>query len=170
MTGGNSDDYGLVGVFLALLTLSDHAVMDVIAVVMGETLAAGSAAVEAAGNEIGVDMADWWQADDALFELIRDRELLGRIVAEVAGEPVARANAQEKTKTLKRIVRDHLDGKDGRAKVERWVPRWMAFPPAAYTARGGVATVAAHAKVEAARQMRIDQPDPATLEAMPLAA
>ena len=25
--------------------------------------------------------------------------------------------------------------------VEQWVPRWMAFPPSAYTQRGGVATV-----------------------------
>ena len=151
VTGGNSDEYGLVGVFLALLTLSDHAVMRVIAVIMGETLAAGSAAVEAVGSEIGVDMARFWQADDAFFECLRDKEVLSRIVADVAGEPVAAANTKEKGTTLKRIVRDHLAGENGRAKVEGWVPRWMAFPPSAYTARGGVGTVAAHAKVEAAR-------------------
>src|SRR3546814_5226418 len=102
-------------------------------------------------------MADWWQADAAFFELIRDREVLSRIVAEVAGETVATANAGEKTKTLKRIVRDHLDGADGRTRVERWVPKWLSFPASAYTARGGVGTVAAHAKVEAART---PEPDP----------
>jgi ParB family chromosome partitioning protein len=159
VTGGNGDDYGLVGVFLQLLTLSDHVVMRVIAVVMGETLASGSAAVEAVGAQIGVDMARYWRADDAFFELIRDKEVLTALVAEVAGERIAAANAKEKGKTLKRIIRDHLDGANGRAKVGGWVPKWMAFPPAAYTARGGVGTVAAHAKVAAART-RDDDPDP----------
>ncbi|WP_084690958.1 ParB/RepB/Spo0J family partition protein [Sphingomonas sp. SRS2] len=120
VTGGNGDDYGVAGVFLRLLALPDPVIMDVIAVVMGETLAAGSAAVEAVGGEIGVAMADWWQADEALFSLLRDREVLGRIVADVAGETIASANAKEKSKTLKRIVADHLDGADGRAKVEGW--------------------------------------------------
>ncbi len=153
VTGGNGDDYGVAGVFLRLVELPDPAVMRVIAVVIGETLAAGSAAVAAVGTEIGIDMADWWQADEALFGLIRDREVLGRMVAEVAGETVASANAGEKSKTLKRIIADHLAGADGRAQVERWVPRWMQFPPSAYTTRGGVGTVAAHAKVNSARDV-----------------
>ena len=157
VTGGNGDDYGVAGIFLRLIDLPDAIVMEIITVVMGETLASGSAAVAAVGTQIDVDMADWWQADAAFFELIRDREVLTRIVAEVAGETVATANRQEKTKTLKRIIRDHLDGADGRTKVERWVPKWLGFPASAYTARGGVATVAAHAKVEAAR---IREPDP----------
>lgn len=127
VTGGNGDDYGVAGVFLRLVELPDPVVMEVIAVVIGETLAAGSAAVAAVGTEIGIDMADWWQADEALFGLIRDREVLGRMVAEVAGETVASANAGEKSKTLKRIIADHLAGADGRAQVERWVPRWMQF-------------------------------------------
>jgi ParB family chromosome partitioning protein len=165
VTGGNGDDYGVVGVFQRLLGLPDMVVMDVIAIVMGETLASGSAAVEAVGMEVGVDMAACWQADDAFFELIRDREALTRIVAEVAGESVASANAGEKTKTLKRIARDHLDGTNGRERRENWVPRWMAFPPAAYTARAGVGTVAAHAKAQAAREVERrtpgdDEPDP----------
>ena len=159
VTGGNGDPYGLVGVFLRLIDLPDRAVMDVIGIVMGETLASGSAAIEAAGQEIGVDMARYWQADDAFFELVRDREVLTCMVAEVAGQAVASANAGEKTKTLKRIVRDHLDGTDGRCKVEHWVPRWMAFPPTAYTARGGVGTVDKAAMVAAARVP--DDPDPA---------
>ena len=171
VTGGNGDDYGVVGIFQRLLDLPDTVVMEVIAIVMGETLASGSAAVEAVGMEIGVDMARCWQADDAFFELIRDREVLTRIVAEVAGETVASANAGEKTKTLKRIVRDHLDGTNGRERRENWVPRWMAFPPAAYTARGGVGTVAAHAKAQAAREIerRVpgdDEPDPSAPSAV----
>ncbi|RZF60791.1 chromosome partitioning protein ParB [Sphingomonas populi] len=151
VTGGNGDDYGVVGIFLRLIDLPDAIVMEIITVVIGETLASGSAAVAAVGTQIGVDMADWWQADAVLFELIRDKAVLSQIVADVAGETVAAANAGEKTKTLKRIVRDHLDGADGRTKVARWVPKWLVFPASAYTTRGGVGTVAAHAKVEAAR-------------------
>ena len=151
VTGGNGDGFGLVSVFLHLLGLPDRAVMDVIAIVIGETMAAGSAAVEAVGQEIGVNMARYWQADDAFFSLIRDREVLNAIVAEVAGDTVARANANEKAKTLKTIVTNHLAGADGRAKVEHWVPKWMTFPPTAYTTRGGVGTVEKAASVAAAR-------------------
>jgi ParB family chromosome partitioning protein len=150
VTGGNGDDFGVAGIFLRLIELPDPVIMEIITVIMGETLASGSAAVAAVGTQIGIDMADWWQADDAFFELIRDREVLSRIVTEVAGETVAAANAGEKSKTCKRIIRDHLEGAEGRAKVERWVPRWLAFPASAYTTRGGVGTVAAHAKVDAA--------------------
>ena len=163
------DDHArLVPVFLRLLDLPDRAVMDVIVIIMGETLESGSAAIEAVGGEIGVDMARYWQADDAFFECLRDKEVLTRIVAEVAGEPVAEANASEKGATLKRIVRDHLDGANGREKRENWVPKWMAFPPSAYTARGGVGSVTAHAEVVAARAERDPEPSgPATVLALP---
>jgi ParB family chromosome partitioning protein len=153
VTGGASGEGGVVRLFHRLLDLPDALVLEVIAVVMGETLASVSAAVEAVGLHIGIDMADWWQADDALFDLIRDREVLVDMVAEVAGLTVAEANRTEKTKTLKAIVRDHLDGAGGRDQVARWLPRWMAFPPSAYTTRGGVGSVAAHARAQAAREI-----------------
>jgi ParB family chromosome partitioning protein len=148
VTGARSESEAdaLVTLFQRLLDLPDRAVMDVVTVVIGETLASGSPAVEAVGLQIGLDMTRYWQADDAFFELLRDKAVLNRIVAEVAGEAVATANAGEKGKTLKAIIRDHLDGSNGREKIDPWLPSWMAFPPAAYTARGGVGTVAAHAK------------------------
>lgn len=142
VTGGSAD---LAALFQRLIDLPDRAVMDVVAIVCGETLAAGSSAVEAAGRQIGVDMADWWQPDEAFFTTLRDREVLGGIVAEMAGEAVAAANRGEAGKTLKAIVIDHLAGTNGRTQVERWVPRWMTFPPAAYTDRGGVRSVEAAA-------------------------
>ena len=167
-SGGGTTDDGVTALFYRLLDLPDPIVMDIITIVMGETLASGSAVVEAVGLYLGVEMPSCWQADDAFFELIRDREVLIRIVAELAGETVAEANAGEKTKTLKRIVRDHLEGANGRAKVERWVPRWMAFPPSGYTDRGGIGSVAAHAKVAALRDQRQDEsPDPTGPAAAP---
>lgn len=173
VSGGNGDDYRLVGLFQRLLDLPDAAVTEVIAIVIGETLASGSAAIEVSATRIGVAMADHWQADDAFFGLLRDREVLTQMVAEVAGEEVAAANAKEKTKVLKGIIRDCLDGTNGRAKVDLWVPRWMAFPPSAYTTRGGVGTVAAHARAEAAREFEAqgdggDDPDaPGAIMAVP---
>ncbi len=167
VTGGNGDDYGIAGLFLRLLKLTDAAVVDLIPIVMGETLMAGTAAVEAVGTTLGINMAEWWEADTAFFDLIRDREVLTRMVAEVAGDIVAEANGAEKTKTLKTIIRAHLDGEDGRRKVERWVPRWMRFAPSAYTDRGGVGTVRAASKVEAARTMLEHRQPNAVILALP---
>lgn len=145
VTGGNADPYGLTGLFARLLALPDTAVSDVLAVVMAETLASGSAAVEAVGLHLGTDMAGCWQADEAFFELLRDKEVTNAVVAEIAGEAVAAANAKETAKAQKAIIRDCLAGANGRAQSLGWVPKWMRFPPAAYTARGGVGTVRAHA-------------------------
>lgn len=176
---GNGNDYGVAGLFLRLQALSDEAVLALVPIVMGETLMAGSAAVEVLGAALRTDMAQWWEADAAFFDLIRDREVLTQIVAEVAGETVAQANAAEKTASLKAIIRACLDGAEGRAKVDAWVPRWMRFAPDAYTTRGGVGTVRAHAKVEAARTALADGkveavilalPAPDAVEAQPLAA
>ena len=134
-------------IFARLLELPDPVVLEIVAIVMGETLEAGSEAVEMIGQHLALDMAPVWQADAAFWNLIRDKEVLGKIVAEVAGPEVAAANGREKAKVLKSIVTDHLDGTGGRAKVEGWVPKWMAFPPAPYTARGGVASVSANGRL-----------------------
>ncbi len=152
----------LLGMFLRLLTLDDSGVLRVLTIVMGETLAASSPAVDAVGLTLSVDMADWWEADEAFFELIRDREVLTAMLGDVGGKTVADANAREKTKTIKTVIADHLDGAHGRVKVERWVPRWMAFPPSAYTSRGGIGTVAANARVadaKAASEQNARAPD-----------
>ncbi len=133
--------------FARLLELPDPVVMEIIAIVMGETLQAGSEAVEMIGLHLGTDMRRHWQADAAFFDQLRDREVLLAITGEVAGAEVAAANAGEKTKALKAIIADCLSGENGRTKVEPWVPRWMAFPPTSYTARGGVGSVTAAARV-----------------------
>ena len=122
------------------MTLTDAQILDVIAVAMGESLEAGSMAVEAVGLHLGVDMAALWQPDAAFFELIRDKAIVNALLADIGGEAVASGNAGEKVKAQKQIVRDFLDGTNGRPQ-RAWLPRWMAFPPAAYTERGGFRTV-----------------------------
>ena len=158
---GGHDAPALVTLFHRMLDLPDAALMDAVAVVMGECLASGSAAVETVGLVLGIDMGQWWEGDDAFLELLRDRELLGALLADAAGKAVAAANATEKAKTQRRILGDHLRGENGRRVRPGWVPRWMAFPPSAYTARGGVGTVRAHeAACAAASAVQASEDDP----------
>lgn len=134
--------------FNRLLGLPDSVVMDILAIVMAETLASGTPLIETIGTHLGVNMADYWQADSIFFELLRDREVATAILAEVGGDTVAQANADQKLKVIKSVINDHLSGAGGRTKVARWLPRWMAFPPSAYTTRGGVATVDAASRAK----------------------
>ncbi|MBA2920650.1 chromosome partitioning protein ParB [Sphingomonas sp. MAH-20] len=155
VTGGYEGPAGVAGLFAKLLALPDEAMLDILAIVMGETLAAGSALIELLGRELGVSMAEVWQSDDALLDWLRDREVLDAVLGEVAGETVANANASATGKVKRRIIRDCLTGENGRAKVDGWVPKWMAFPPAAYTGRGGGGTVA-----RAAQLVELTAPEP----------
>ncbi len=141
ITGGYGGDCGVAGLFKKLGGIPDAMLLDLLAIVMAETLEVGTPLIELLGRGLAVDMADQWQADDALLDLIKDREVLDRITAEVAGDQVAEANSAATDKVKRRIIRDCLRGENGRTKVERWVPKWIAFPPAAYTTRGGVGTV-----------------------------
>src|SRR3546814_15091249 len=63
--------------------------MEIVAIVMGETLKAGSEAVEMIGLHLGTDMRRHWSADAAFFDQLRDREVLLAIVGEVAGADAA---------------------------------------------------------------------------------
>ena len=143
VTLGHEPRSGVSGLFQRLLELPDAVVMEVLGIVMAETLASGTGLIETIGLHLGVKMADYWVADDAFYSLIRDREVLTEVLREVGGDVVAQAHAAEKGKTIKGVINDFLTGGNGRAKRDHWVPRWMAFPPSAYTTRGGVATVAA---------------------------
>ena len=140
VVGRYGDGYATADLFARLLTLPDAQILDVIAVTMGESLEAGSMVVEAVGVHLGVDMAALWQPDAPFFELIRDKAIVNALLADIGGEAVASANAGEKVKAQKLLIGDFLDGSNGRPKTD-WLPRWIAFPPAAYTDRGGFRTV-----------------------------
>lgn len=132
---GRRFEGGAAAIFARLLPMSDAEVLDLAAVVMGESLAAGSAEVEAAGAWMRVDVGAFWRPDDVFFDLIRDREALNAMLREVGGRKVADGNVSEKGKTQKAILRDFVDGTNDRPRVEGWLPRWMGFPAAAYTRR-----------------------------------
>lgn len=135
VAGGNGKDEGIAEIFARLISLGDHDVLAILAVVMGETMQAGSAVVEAVGTYLKVDMASIWTADDALFDLVRDRQVANAMLREVAGKKVADGNVAEKVKTQKTIIRDCLSGSNDRKMVEGWTPKWLRFPAASYTAR-----------------------------------
>jgi ParB family chromosome partitioning protein len=144
---GNADDS--VAVFAQLLTLPDESVFALLAFVLAESLEAGSSLVEAMGVHLGVKAEGQWTPDQTFFDLIRDRIVANEMVADIAGKLVAEGNVAEKLKTQKIIIRDCLEGANGRKKAENWVPRYMEFPPRAYTDRGGVPAVSAWGRVEA---------------------
>ncbi|MGB3469279.1 MAG: ParB/RepB/Spo0J family partition protein [Erythrobacter sp.] len=139
------DRYGsdCVPILHRLMLLDDARVMQVLALVMAETLSPGSAVIEYLGERLAIDMADHWQADEGFFALLRDKEVLVALLGEVGSEAVASANATQTGPTLKGLIADHLIGANERPVTTRWVPRWMVFPPSAYTERGGVPMVAA---------------------------
>lgn len=115
-------------VFATLLALTDGEVSRIAAFLMARSLACGSDVVEDVGARLQVDARRHWQADETFFDLIRDRATVNALLTEVAGEAVAKANIAEKAKIQKQIIRDYLMGANGRAKVEGWLPGWMAFP------------------------------------------
>lgn len=170
ITLGHEPRTGVSGLFQRLLELPDAVVMEVLGVVMAETLASGTGLIETIGLHLGVKMADYWVVDDAFYGLIRDREVLTEVLREIGGDTAAQAHAAEKGKTIKSVINDYLTGGNDRAKVENWVPRWMAFPPSAYTQRGGVATVAAASRAAwlAEPEVPLD-PDPAAVAAVDVA-
>ena len=170
VTLGHEPRNGVSGLFLRLLELPDAVVIEVLGIVMAETLASGTGLIETIGLHLDVKMADYWVADDAFFALVRDREVMTEVLREVGGDTVAQAHAAEKGKTIKGVIGDYLTGGNGRAKVERWVPRWMAFPPSAYTQRGGVATVAAANRAAWLAEPEVPrEPDPAAVGAAEVA-
>jgi ParB family chromosome partitioning protein len=124
-------------------------VLDILAVVMGETLDVGTTLIEALGVHLDINMADHWQADAALLDGIRDKAVLNAILFDVAGDTVAQANCEATGKVQRGIIADCFAAANGRQKVERWVPRWMAFPPSAYSEQGSVQTAARWAAIEA---------------------
>ena len=134
---GRSDVYRTCMIFARLLKLSDEDVRRVLALVMAETLEAGTCIMEAVGVHLQVDLSTFWRPDDTFFDLVRERAVTNALLDDVAGKSVADANLSEKTKLQRQIIRDCLAGANGRAKVENWLPRWMVFPPRSYTDQEG---------------------------------
>ncbi|WP_262696027.1 ParB/RepB/Spo0J family partition protein [Kordiimonas aquimaris] len=121
-----------------LLTLSDSAVMKIMAFAMAETLAANSPVVEAVGNHLSVDMSKYWKPEQPFFDLIREKATVNAILREVGGKAAADGNVSSTAKAQKAIIGDFLEGRQGRKQVSPWLPRFLQFPFKSYTKNGGI--------------------------------
>jgi ParB family chromosome partitioning protein len=130
LLGWDEDDtcQGTARLFAQLLTLSDAEVGRIATFFTAASIAVGSDVVAAVGQILEIDPRAYWRPDDVFFDLLRDRVTINAVLAEVAGEAVAKANIAEKAKTQKQIIRDCLAGTNGRMKVDGWLPGWLAFP------------------------------------------
>ncbi|PIB92731.1 ParB N-terminal domain-containing protein [Caulobacter sp. FWC2] len=167
---GQRREGGAAGVFAKLLSLPDADVLAVAAVVIGETVAAGSAEVETAGTFLKVDVGAVWTPDEAFFELMRDREAVNAMLKEVGGKKVADGNLTEKVKTQKAILRDFLDGTNDRPKAARWTPKWLTFPAGAYTRRPFATAQRSKAVAPLLRGVRLPTPADVPTPAVALTA
>ncbi|MGE0854094.1 MAG: ParB/RepB/Spo0J family partition protein [Hyphomicrobiaceae bacterium] len=121
-------------IFVRLLDMSDAHVLQVLAVVMAETLAAGTDLIDTLGERLKVDCLQHWQPDDTFFALVKDREAVTAMLGEVIGDTTATSYLTEPGTKKKAIIRKARAG-EGRSKVENWTPRYMAFPQRGYTGR-----------------------------------
>ncbi|WP_300035648.1 ParB/RepB/Spo0J family partition protein [uncultured Roseobacter sp.] len=136
-------------VLTKLMALEDTEVMRVLTCLMADSLAVGTGVVEILAQSFGTDMQAAWSIDETFFDLIRDKEALNGMVAEIAGDSAAREHVTATAKTQKAIIKACLDG-TRIAKVENWTPRYMAVPQQGYTERSGFEEVAEAAEAEVA--------------------
>lgn len=122
----------LHALFAKLLGMEDEAVMRVLTFVIAEKLPSGTAMTDALGGLLGVSMKDNWTPDQAFFDLLRDKQVINAMVAEVAGKDAADANLTETAKVQKKVIQDALGGTRS-CEAPDWQPRYMEFPMGNYT-------------------------------------
>jgi ParB family chromosome partitioning protein len=131
---GLSGAYSLEELHTTLLGLSDADVLRVLTCVMAETLEAGTPLTDTIGVQIGTEMKNWWAPDQTFIDLLRDREATTAILRSVAGDATADAHQSSTLKAQKKIILDCVSAPVN-DNSERWLPRYLAFPPEGYTKR-----------------------------------
>jgi ParB family transcriptional regulator, chromosome partitioning protein len=114
--------------FRHLVTLEDHVVHQLLALLVAECLSVGDPLIDILGTSASLTMSRYWQADEAFFDLLRDKATINAMLADVAGAEVASGNARETAKVQKGILRDCIEGRNGRTAPDSWVPKWLRFP------------------------------------------
>ncbi len=122
LCASGADDSRTAQVFARLARLTEANLARVVAFVMAETLAVGSAAVETVGVGASVKVRDHWSPDEAFYGLLRDRQAVNAMLAEVGGRPLANksltAKLKDQKEKLAKLAQDNPD----------WTPGWMRFP------------------------------------------
>lgn len=127
-------------IFAKLTALEDEEVTRILTFIVAETLPCGSAMVEGLGQKLDVQMDNHWKPDQTFFDLFRDKQAINAMLKEVGGKQTADAHIASTAKVQKKIIQDYLDGTRKGGKKD-WHPRYMAFPMATYTKRGGIDAV-----------------------------
>ena len=120
--GNRNDDALTLRVFHRLLKLRDADVLRIAAFAMAETLQSGSSVVDGFGTHAKVKTRDHWTPDAAFFELLRNRQSVNAMLADVAGKKLADTLVTAKLKDNKAALAKAA------AEVPAWCPGWMAFP------------------------------------------
>ncbi|MGE3871346.1 MAG: ParB/RepB/Spo0J family partition protein [Parvibaculaceae bacterium] len=136
---GDSD--ATTAIFSSLLKLGDDEVLAILAVAMAETIEAGTAITEITGTVLAADMAKDWKPDQTFLDLVTDKMVLNSMLVEVAGASVAAANRDATGRVQRNIIRDVLNGSNGREHKPDWVPGYASFPAKSYTDRGGLSFI-----------------------------
>ncbi len=123
--GTTGDDEATTQIFARLARLSEANLARVAAFVMAETLAVGSAVVDTVGVGAGLKPRDHWSPDETFYGLLRDRDAVNGMLAEVAGKKLADKSLTTKVKDQKAML--------AKLVLERpdWAPGWMRFPATA---------------------------------------
>ena len=121
-------------IFAQLVDWPDQDVSGLLAVGMADALALGTGLIDTLGAVLDVDVGQHWQPDDVFFDLVKDREAITAMLAEVLGDTAAASYLTETGTKKKAILRKALAG-DGRTKVKGWLPRYMRWPQTGYTGR-----------------------------------
>ena len=124
-SGTGGDDAATVQIVARLARLSEANLARVAAFVMAETLAVGSAVVDTVGVGASVKPRDHWSPDETFYGLLRDRDAVNGMLAEVAGKKLADKSLTTKLKDQKTML--------AKLVLERpdWAPGWMRFPATA---------------------------------------
>jgi len=123
--GTTGDDEATAQIFGRLARLSEANLARVAAFVMAETLAVGSALVDTVGVGAGLKPRDLWSPDETFYALLRDRDAVNGMLAEVGNKKLADKSLTTKLKDQKAML--------AKLVLERpdWAPGWMRFPAAA---------------------------------------
>jgi ParB family chromosome partitioning protein len=118
---GSADGDLTLRVFHRLLKLKDTDVARIGAFVMAETLAVGSTVAEGYGEHAKVRARDHWTPDAVFFDLLRDRDSVNSMLADVADKRTANRLVSAKLKDQRAALMKAAEGTD-------WCPGWMRFP------------------------------------------
>ena len=118
-------------VYAKLKTLDDDAVLRILTLLMAQSLSVTNPLIDTLGLDMETDLSEKWSPDETFVDLIRNKQVLDGMIAELAGDALAEANITKTAKTKRTIISDCLNGTRSPVNAN-WMPRYMAFPSGTY--------------------------------------